>query len=424
MSSGEPHVTYAQALVLNRAGKPRDAIALFEQGASAGHGPSCIALASILALGQFIDPNPARARDLLSTGYDAGDAACGLHLSAFIAAGVGGAKSWSDAVALLAEIAANGNAFATRELGLLFLLEGDVETAARALGTSARDVGAHGDAVAKALVRASLGRGGDGDRRLAAAYEQQLASARAPISLLSGAPEFSSDALNAPFSPPTASFAFSSPEKFAASLSTVHEDPWIAETTKAASSAILDYVILSAFPSLAPARIADPSDQGARRDPYRTGAAMNFSVMQQTPVLVAVREIMCALARAPLDRGEPLAVIAYQGGQEYKPHFDAFVPPTSDEGRSHEAAFKRGGQRTHTCLLYLNDTFEGGETEFPKLDVSISPRAGAFAVFSNVDADGARHLKALHRGAPVRSGVKLLASQWIRETTYETAPAK
>jgi hypothetical protein len=67
-----------------------------------------------------------------------------------------------------------------------------------------------------------------------------------------------------------------------------------------------------------------------------------------------------------------------------------------------------------TFLIYLNDAFDGGETEFPKLGLKHRGRAGSALYFANLGADGAGDPRTLHAGrAPVR-GEKWLFSQWVR----------
>jgi hypothetical protein len=52
-----------------------------------------------------------------------------------------------------------------------------------------------------------------------------------------------------------------------------------------------------------------------------------------------------------------------------------------------------------TLVFYLNDGFEGGETDFPELDRRIAPRAGRALLFQH---------RILHEATEVRSGEKLV----------------
>lgn len=61
------------------------------------------------------------------------------------------------------------------------------------------------------------------------------------------------------------------------------------------------------------------------------------------------------------ENGEAMQILRYELGQKYEPHFDSFAD---------EVNRLRGGQRIATVLMYLSDVKKGGETVFPKADVS------------------------------------------------------
>ena len=67
----------------------------------------------------------------------------------------------------------------------------------------------------------------------------------------------------------------------------------------------------------------------------------------------------------------------------------------------------RGGVRTVTWLFYLNEC-EGGETEF-KYGRKITPETGKLVLFPSSWC-------MVHRGLPVKKGVKYLAVGWIYST--------
>ena len=72
------------------------------------------------------------------------------------------------------------------------------------------------------------------------------------------------------------------------------------------------------------------------------------------------------------------------------------------------------GQRVLTALVYLNDDYEGGETDFPVLGAHWKGRKGEALLFWNVAPDGALDERTLHAGLPVTRGEKWMLSQWIR----------
>jgi len=100
----------------------------------------------------------------------------------------------------------------------------------------------------------------------------------------------------------------------------------------------------------------------------------------------------------------------YSVGQEFKPHLDWFQrgsPGWAIEGSN-------GGQRAFTAMAYLNDVSDGGETDFPRLDLAVTPRRGVLLVWNNADRDGVPNPLTIHAGNPVRSGVKYVVTRWYR----------
>jgi hypothetical protein len=67
-----------------------------------------------------------------------------------------------------------------------------------------------------------------------------------------------------------------------------------------------------------------------------------------------------------------------------------------------------------TFLVYLNDAYAGGETEFPKLALKHKGTTGEGLFFVNALASGEPDLRTLHAGRPPTSGEKWIVSQFIR----------
>jgi prolyl 4-hydroxylase len=116
----------------------------------------------------------------------------------------------------------------------------------------------------------------------------------------------------------------------------------------------------------------------------------------------------------PIENGEPLILLQYTPGTEYKPHYDYFDPARPGSG----TALRQGGQRIYTLLTYLNDVEAGGATAFPELGLEVAPDAGTVLVFRNVDEKGDIEPRTLHAGLPVTAGEKWLATRWIREKAF------
>ena len=74
-----------------------------------------------------------------------------------------------------------------------------------------------------------------------------------------------------------------------------------------------------------------------------------------------VRNRIANSAGLPLESLESASILHYSPGEEFSPHYDFL--DTSVPGFAQEVAAK--GQRVATFLVYLNEDYAGGETEFP-----------------------------------------------------------
>ena len=135
-------------------------------------------------------------------------------------------------------------------------------------------------------------------------------------------------------------------------------------------------------------------------DPVRTSDGSAIHWLIEDPASHAINRRLAALSSTSVDQGEPLYVLRYRPGQQYHPHHDWLPPPN---------------RRVQTALIYLNDEYEGGETEFPKIGLKVRGRKGDALVFRSALPNGDLDPLAEHSGLPVESGTKYLASRWIRE---------
>jgi len=104
-----------------------------------------------------------------------------------------------------------------------------------------------------------------------------------------------------------------------------------------------------------------------------------------------------------IDNFESVQILRYDVSQEFKPHFDYFYKPNDDVYND----------RIATMIVYLNDNYEGGETIFPKVNLTIKPVKGS-AVFFEYKYVHEINMKTLHAGLPVISGTKYITTTWIR----------
>lgn len=123
------------------------------------------------------------------------------------------------------------------------------------------------------------------------------------------------------------------------------------------------------------------------------------------PAVHALNQRIAAASLTKVEHGEHLHILRYGVGQEFKPHVDW------SEGIDN--------QRIKTALVYLNEEFEGGETFFPKADLKVKGETGDAIVFRNASDNGEPDRNAIHAGLPVTSGVKLIASRWIRARPFD-----
>ena len=130
-----------------------------------------------------------------------------------------------------------------------------------------------------------------------------------------------------------------------------------------------------------------------------------------------IRARIAAATNLPLPVFEPAQIMHYSVGEEFRPHYDFL---TEDE-EGWAAQLQRYGQRIATFLLYLNDDFDGGETDFPAIGLSHRGAKGDALFFANIDPAGAPDRQTLHAGRPPSRGQKWILSQWIRNRT--PAPA-
>ena len=139
-------------------------------------------------------------------------------------------------------------------------------------------------------------------------------------------------------------------------------------------------------------------------DPPHSTRLRSFVIRAFSPRAVeSLLPRIAALTDWPVSHAEPLQVLRYEPGQEYKAHFDAF--PETEAGAPHLA---QGGQRVQTVLIYLAAPDKGGETWFPKLGLRVRPKAGSAVIFRNVEGSGQRAALSLHSGEPVAAGEPVL----------------
>ena len=140
------------------------------------------------------------------------------------------------------------------------------------------------------------------------------------------------------------------------------------------------------------------------RDQIRTSDGSTIHWLIEDPAVVALNRRIAAISGSTYEGGEALALLRYSPGQEYRPHFD----------------FVKGAEnrRLMTALIYLNEDYEGGETEFVRTGLKVKGHTGDVILFHNDGGDGGPNPMSEHAGLPITKGVKYLATRWIREARW------
>jgi prolyl 4-hydroxylase len=154
-----------------------------------------------------------------------------------------------------------------------------------------------------------------------------------------------------------------------------------------------------------PSTIAD--DSGIAN--FRTSETCDLD--SGDPVVADVERKIGDLLGLPLDHGEPLQGQRYAPGQEFRPHTDTFNPG----GYDFLVHTQRGGQRSWTAMIYLNEPEDGGATRFKTICKTVQPETGKLLTWNNLMPDGAPNPATLHQGMKVRRGTKYVLTKWFRQ---------
>jgi prolyl 4-hydroxylase len=156
---------------------------------------------------------------------------------------------------------------------------------------------------------------------------------------------------------------------------------------------------------IAPSVVVDPATGQHILHPIRTSDGAVIGPTRESLVIAAFNRRLAAMTGTAVSQGEPVQILRYAPGQQYRLH--------------HDAVSGLANQRIMTAIVYLNHGFGGGATEFPDLGIRVTPRTGDTLVFNNVLANGQADQRARHAGLPVTSGVKWIATRWIHAATYD-----
>jgi hypothetical protein len=167
-----------------------------------------------------------------------------------------------------------------------------------------------------------------------------------------------------------------------------------------------DWMIGLARGRVKPALVYNPDGSPAVEAGARSNSFVEFGILNCDVVVLLVRQRIAATIGVPVGALENSQVLHYDVGEQFARHFDYLDPALPEVAER--------GQRIVTFLVYLNDGFEDGETDFPRLGLRHKGGAGDALYFGNLDAAGAPDPRTLHAGLPPTLGEKWLFSQWVR----------
>jgi len=165
------------------------------------------------------------------------------------------------------------------------------------------------------------------------------------------------------------------------------------------------HIISVAEPLMEPSFVVDPANGRHMANPVRTSDGTVIGPAREDLVIRAINKRLAAASSTDVLQGETLSVLRYAPGQQYRMHMDA-MPSTPN-------------QRIKTMIVYLNDGYAGGETMFESNGLKVAGRTGDVVLFDNVLPDGRADPASRHAGLPVTSGIKRIATRWIRAQPYD-----
>lgn len=188
------------------------------------------------------------------------------------------------------------------------------------------------------------------------------------------------------------------------------ENPKIGRVKALVSKDACKWLIKRSDGKLSPALVYDSVNQKTIRHSTRTNSSAVFGFLD-TSVLATLLQVKIAVTmKVAFKQLEAISVLHYKGGEEITDHFD-FIDPNSP---NYEQQIAERGDRIVTFLVYLNDNYDGGETNFPRAGVRHKGTRGEGLFVVNVTETGEPNLQTMHAGLPPTSGEKWIITQFIR----------
>ena len=189
------------------------------------------------------------------------------------------------------------------------------------------------------------------------------------------------------------------------------KSPKVRGSGRFVAPAVCDWLIKSVRGRVRPAKMYHADSKVEVFDPHRTCGDFEFDIFSADLILALLRARISAATGLPIAVMEPPRIFHYTQGQEIKPHYDR----CNDGFGGYGADGVYQGDRIVTFLLYLNDDFDGGDLDFPKVGRRFKGRTGDAVYFAHVEVAGKPDPNSLHAGLPIGRGEKYVLSQWIHD---------
>ncbi len=191
----------------------------------------------------------------------------------------------------------------------------------------------------------------------------------------------------------------------------LRERPRIRRVSAFLGSEACAWIISIGAKRVAPALVYDASTGRGRVHEARSNSAYELSILDLDLVTVLLRARLASALGVPVGAMEPPQILRYEPGQKFDLHVDFL--DRAQPGFAKDLDLR--GQRILTALVYLNDDYDGGETDFPRAGLAFKATAGDALLFANLDRSGAPDPLTVHAGRPTSRGEKWVFSQWIRD---------
>jgi prolyl 4-hydroxylase len=191
------------------------------------------------------------------------------------------------------------------------------------------------------------------------------------------------------------------------------EQPILAVLEGVLSAEECELLIELARSRLRPSTVVDPLTGEDKIAAHRDSDGMFFG-LQEMPFIAKLDHRISEVMNCPIENGEGLQVLRYGPGAKNTPHFDFLVPANP----ANKESLARSGQRISTLVIYLNDVMSGGETVFPEIGLSVSPKKGNAVYFEYANSLHQVDHKSVHAGAAVNEGEKWAVTKWMRERRF------